>query len=53
MKNETNITRLERMIEIQFVTFSAISGPARFAIKTNEVIPSKVKRRYSCTLNLW
>jgi phage terminase Nu1 subunit (DNA packaging protein) len=52
MKNEKNITMLERIIEIQFVIFSATSCPTKFASSTIEVIPSKVNRRYSCTLNL-
>jgi len=52
MKNEKNITMLERIIEIKFVTMAAISCPAKFATKTTEVIPNNVKRRYSCTLNL-
>jgi hypothetical protein len=52
MKNEKTITVLERIIEIQFVTFSATSCPTKFDTKIMEVIPNKVKRRYSCTLNL-
>jgi hypothetical protein len=52
MKNEKNITVLERIIEIQFTEFSAASCPTKFATKIMAVMPNKVNRRYSCTLNL-
>jgi hypothetical protein len=47
IKSEKIVTMPERVIEIPFETFSAISGLRKLAIKIKAVIPNKVKRRYS------
>jgi hypothetical protein len=51
IKIERNITDPAKIAEIHPVNSVAACCPMRFANKTNAVIPSNAKRRYSCTLN--
>jgi hypothetical protein len=41
------MTTLERIIADQFVNALEVSGPAKFASRTNPVNPNSEKRRYS------
>ena len=52
IKKEKIITVQASIIDNRFVVFWATSCPAIFDSKTIDVIPNKVKSRYSCTLNL-